>query len=404
MQTAAQHDSVRTRQNVRTIQNEQCYRQLPISLVVNLINGAILVAVLWGAIEPSQMLTWSLLLLAVTFARFLSLRAFHRNRERHYDHDTWKRFFVIGAGASGIVWGSTGILLFDPVSFPNQVFLAFVLGGMAAGAIPVLSSADHAYQYFALPSMLPICIQMFAVGDRVHLIMGLMITIFTSAMLASSLQVRRLFRDSLDLRNRLFSSLQAEQALEQMVRLDALTQIPNRRRFEEELEKEWRRAKRDRECLSVIAADIDHFKDYNDRYGHPAGDRCLIAVAQTLQNSLYRPGDVVARIGGEEFAFLLPNTTSDGALVLAESIRQRILDANLPHAASPVASRVTLSFGIASSDLAAIDSPSALVHAADNALYEAKRRGRNRIASAGDSTSTTTGATNARQDEPKTAP
>jgi diguanylate cyclase (GGDEF)-like protein len=199
-------------------------------------------------------------------------------------------------------------------------------------------------------------------------------------MLASAAQVRRLFQESMSLRHRLFSSVQAGRELEQMMRQDVLTEISNRRLFEEELEKEWRRARREKGCFSVITADIDHFKEYNDRYGHPAGDRCLIKVAQTMQGGLQRPGDVVARIGGEEFAFLLPQTTLSGARSVAELIRRRILELNLPHEGSPTAAHITLSFGVASSDHVSVSSPTDLLRASDVALYEAKRSGRNRIA------------------------
>ena len=129
-------------------------------------------------------------------------------------------------------------------------------------------------------------------------------------------------------------------------------------------------------------ADIDHCKEYNDRYGNPAGDLCLVEVAQTMYHALSRPGDVAARIGGEEFAFLLPQTDLDGAIAVAEQIRERILALNLLHEASPVAGQVTLSFGVSSSELDAVSSPAELIHTSDIALYEAKRCGRNQIVAA----------------------
>jgi diguanylate cyclase (GGDEF)-like protein len=368
-------------QSIIGAQVEQCYRQLPISLVVNLVNGLFLAGVLWEAANTPVLLIWGLFLIAVTGLRFLTLRAFRdAPRDARFSYDAWRRSFVIGACAAGVVWGAAGVLLFHPDSFPHQVFLAFVLGGMVAGAVPLLSSVDRAYPCFAIPAVLPISIQMMAAGDRIHLIMGLLIAIFGVAMLASSAQVRRLFRDSANLRHELCTSIEAGQALERMVRLDTLTEIANRRLFEEELEKEWRRAERDNDTLSVITADIDHFKEYNDCYGHLTGDRCLVKVAQAMQSALSRPGDVVARIGGEEFAFLLPGTTLIGARAVAELIRERILELNMPHEASPTATQVTLSFGIASSDPASASTSADLLNASDLALYDAKRRGRNQIA------------------------
>jgi diguanylate cyclase (GGDEF)-like protein len=361
----------------------QSFRQLPISLTVNLANGLILAAVLWGAVAAPALLTWSGLLVAVTGARFLTLRAFRNASPRsELDHAVWTKYFLAGACAAGVVWGMSGILLFHPSSFPHQVFLAFVLGGMVAGAVPLLSSVSHAYWCFAIPVVVPISIRMMLVGDRIHLVMGLMIAIFGLAMLATSAQVHRLYRDSEKLRRELFSSIEVEQELEYLVRLDSLTGIPNRRLFEEELSKEWARAKRDNEPLSLIMVDIDHFKEYNDHYGHPAGDLCLVEVAQAMHHALSRPGDVVARIGGEEFAFLLPQTGLGGAISVAEQIRERVLALNFPHEASPVASHVTLSFGVSSSELASVSSPAELIRTSDIALYEAKRCGRNQIVAA----------------------
>ncbi len=361
----------------------QSFRQLPISLIVNLAIGFILAAVLWGAVPTAVLLTWSGLLIAVTGARFLSLRAFGNASPRgESDHDFWTKYFLAGACAAGVVWGLSGILLFHPSSFPHQIILAFVLGGMVAGAVPLLSSVSHAYWCYTIPVVLPISIRMMWVGDRIHLIMGLMMVIFGLAMLATAAQVRHLFRDTEKLRRELFSSIELEHALEYLVRLDSLTGIPNRRLFEEEFSKEWARAKRDHAPFSLIMADIDHFKEYNDHYGHPAGDLCLVDVAQTMHHALSRPGDVVARIGGEEFAFLLPQTDLSGAIAVAEQIRERILALNLPHEASPVAYHVTLSFGVASSELASVTSAGELIRSSDIALYEAKRCGRNQIVAA----------------------
>ena len=235
---------------------------------------------------------------------------------------------------------------------------------------------------FAIPVVVPISLRMMWTGDRIHFVMGLMMLIFGLAMLATSAQVHRLYRDTEKLRRELYSSIEVEQALEYLVRLDSLTGIPNRRLFEEALDKEWARAKRDPAPVSLIMVDIDHFKEYNDHYGHPAGDLCLVDVAQAMHRALSRPGDVVARVGGEEFAFLLPNTDLSGAIAVAEQVRARILALDLPHDASPVARQVTLSFGVSSSELAAVTSPAELIRTSDIALYEAKHRGRNQIVAA----------------------
>jgi diguanylate cyclase (GGDEF)-like protein len=175
--------------------------------------------------------------------------------------------------------------------------------------------------------------------------------------------------------------------------VDALTGIANRRRLDEVLEREWLRSRRSREPLALVMVDVDHFKLFNDRYGHPAGDACLHRVAQALSGACLRPGDLVARYGGEEFALVLPHTP----LLGAEHVMRRILDAAealaIPHAGSPVAPHVTVSAGVAcyseAGDKSAVapanalsstiqDSIRQLIQAADSALYTAKRAGRAR--------------------------
>jgi diguanylate cyclase (GGDEF)-like protein len=167
--------------------------------------------------------------------------------------------------------------------------------------------------------------------------------------------------------------------LEAMAWLDGLTGIPNRRRFDEVLEIEWKRALRAGTMLSVIMADVDYFKNYNDRYGHDAGDVCLKRVASALAAAVTRPADLVARYGGEEFVLLAPETDVDGARTLAEQLRSKVGSLCLPHEYSDVAPCVTVSVGYASAAPYRLSSAALLLHEADAMLYYAKRLGRNRL-------------------------
>ncbi|MBA3015683.1 MAG: PleD family two-component system response regulator [Proteobacteria bacterium] len=160
---------------------------------------------------------------------------------------------------------------------------------------------------------------------------------------------------------------------------DGLTGIANRRSFDETLDSEWNRAKRLRSCLSLVMVDIDHFKLFNDHYGHIAGDECLRWVAQALKQSLRRACDFVSRYGGEEFVCILPETDLDEALKVAEHLRSAVAELAIPHAFSTVVGTVTISMGVASMmplpEKASVD----LMLAADQALYQAKNTGRNRV-------------------------
>jgi diguanylate cyclase (GGDEF)-like protein len=160
---------------------------------------------------------------------------------------------------------------------------------------------------------------------------------------------------------------EANERLQRLSMIDALTGVDNRRRFDEALDREWRRSARSGAPLSLLMIDVDRFKDFNDSKGHPAGDACLRAVATVLRECLVRAGDVVARYGGEEFAVLLPDSDGDGAARTAERLRARVADG----------APVTISLGVATMAASRERSPSQLVAEADDALYEAKRRGRN---------------------------
>jgi len=178
----------------------------------------------------------------------------------------------------------------------------------------------------------------------------------------------------------LFEQLEsANQKLKNMAYLDFLTQVPNRRRFDEQLESEWQRLAREQKPLSLIMCDIDFFKLYNDTYGHLIGDSCLQQVAQAIERAVERPADLVARFGGEEFAIVLPYTSIQGSINVAEKIQSHIADLKIAHESSISSPYVTLSLGIACMVPVTSHSPSILVSMADQALYQAKADGRNQI-------------------------
>jgi diguanylate cyclase (GGDEF)-like protein/PAS domain S-box-containing protein len=195
-------------------------------------------------------------------------------------------------------------------------------------------------------------------------------------------------RDATD-RKEAESRLQdALERMELMAATDGLTGLANRRHFDSAGVKEWQRCARDHQPLSVLLLDVDLFKLFNDRYGHPAGDGCLRAIASQLAASAQRPGDIAARYGGEEFLLLLPQTNRDGARLVAEQVRRLVQDLGMPHEGNPVDGVVTVSIGAATArpgdpedDLRDVN---ALLSSADAALYQAKKGGRNRVVEAGE--------------------
>lgn len=171
---------------------------------------------------------------------------------------------------------------------------------------------------------------------------------------------------------------QANKVLQHLVNIDGLTQIANRRRFDQVAQKEWYRHLRSQEYLSLVLIDIDFFKFYNDHYGHQKGDDCLIQVAQLIDQIPQRPGDLVARYGGEEFVVVLPHTDAQGASIVTLAIQQAIASLKIPHVKSQVSEYITLSLGISSLIPTPEISLDELIAQADQALYQAKQQGRNR--------------------------
>ncbi|HEU4562133.1 MAG TPA: diguanylate cyclase [Longimicrobium sp.] len=176
--------------------------------------------------------------------------------------------------------------------------------------------------------------------------------------------------------------LEANRRLERLSQLDGLTEIANRRVFDEALALEWRRCARAGCPLALAMVDIDCFKSFNDHYGHRRGDECLRQVARALADGVHRAGDLVARYGGEEFAVLLPGMSAEHAAAFAETLRARIEALAIPHPTSRVAPVVTISGGVAAAVPHKDAQSGALLEVADRALYRAKREGRNRVATA----------------------
>lgn len=171
----------------------------------------------------------------------------------------------------------------------------------------------------------------------------------------------------------------ANQELHHLAASDGLTQLANRRHFDHSLQQTWRQMARDQAPVSLILCDIDFFKNYNDTYGHQAGDACLQRVAQALRQTVNRPTDLVARYGGEEFAVILPNTAAEGAIRVAERIGAAIKALEIAHADSQVEKIVTLSLGVATTLPSTKVDPATLIAAADQGLYQAKDQGRDRV-------------------------
>lgn len=266
--------------------------------------------------------------------------------------------------ALGVLLGSDALhLVGQPLALP-QLDLAHCLEELERGG----SLADRELDWKGRTYLS----QVGAVRDLENHILGMTLAF-------SDITEQRLMRQALADSNAQLAEANAR--LQALASEDFLTGLPNRRRFDEALLQEKARARRESRPLSLLMVDVDHFKVFNDRYGHQAGDDCLRRIAMLLGQSLQRPGDQVCRYGGEEFAVILPDTDAHGARSVARYLCQEIYDAGLTHEGSPIG-RVTLSIGSASHDPergAHGIALTALLHTADLALYRAKQDGRNRV-------------------------
>jgi len=167
--------------------------------------------------------------------------------------------------------------------------------------------------------------------------------------------------------------------LQHLAKIDSLTGIANRRGFDHQFSKEWLRMRRSKTPLSVLLCDVDHFKKFNDVYGHLAGDECLVIISSILKNTINRGSDFVARYGGEEFIIVLPDTNHNGAKKVALKICKNVIERKQPHSASPTSAYVTISIGVVTVNNVLNFPPQQIINEADKALYKVKNTGRNGI-------------------------
>ncbi len=206
---------------------------------------------------------------------------------------------------------------------------------------------------------------------------AVLVCLFVAALLDR--QERINYLQALLLEHRAAEHGRLNEQLARMARQDQLSGLSNRRHFDEVLAEEWERARREKQELALLFLDVDHFKAYNDHYGHPAGDACLSQIGVALSSSLLRPADMAARYGGEEFVVLLPATGLQGARQVAERVLAAVDSLGIPHETSVVAPHVTVSLGLAALRPDQWPHAKTLIDTADEALYEAKRRGRHCI-------------------------
>ena len=353
------------------------FYSLILMLVLTLIAGSLLV----GQVDANGLLGWLIALLVA-----LVLRGWHliwRHRTPHPSLNWLEYEYFVGVTCTSILWGM-GLLMHMSQTGDIQRGILILLSCLilAESCVSLLSSRRCVYGAL-LPIVLSLLLEL-ASGPSQRALLGLIsVAVFVLTLM---LAMRRLSHWQLESLFHRFNNAKLAQVLRQQseeLRLasqrDGLTGLANRGCFDLCLSAAWRRCCRTQAPISLILVDVDFFKQYNDYYGHLAGDDCLRQVANGLARIPRRDDDLAARYGGEEFVLLLPFTAEAGALALANQLREWLAHQAIPHAGSAVAETVTISLGVATLYPHPGDQVASLIARADGALYRAKSAGRNRI-------------------------
>jgi diguanylate cyclase (GGDEF)-like protein len=370
------------------------------SMVSNGIGALAVIAVLWHHFPVASLLYWGSGVLVL-----LLLRSLHMSSalaERSYLSRPRRLFWrlVLGSAATGAIWACTYIFVSATIPATLQYLLLLVIVMIAAISLAVMVVVREYFLAFLFSSLFPIAWwSLLHLWDQPHnLVIGLLLLGVSALLVVASNGIHETFRSMLtlnwqqqamsrelgqitaSLRDRNRQLRDARQKLTELANVDELTGLGNRRLANRVLREELNRARRSGTSLAVILLDVDYFKTYNDSYGHPAGDAVLRRLGDLMRRAAARAGEVVARYGGEEFIVIVPNTSQPEAQRTAERLRRLVEDESIPHRASGISDRVTISLGLVTVQPADDTDPEELIDRADAALYCAKRDGRNRVA------------------------
>lgn len=354
--------------NVLTSQLAQLHRYSGIGFLASVTNALILTTFFWFQVDHLQLLVWFASVIVASSSRVVFARKYQSGDREMLSTGSQSQRMLLVTAVNGLIWGVLGWTLYPVSQEPYQMFLIFMLSITAAGALPLYIAAPGTYLLYLACVLSPLIVSLVVMGDTTRQLMAFMLVVFGGTLSVTAQTMHRGVMDSL---HKYFG-------YQTLASIDNLTQLPNRRTYDDTLSSEWNRAARTRLPVSVIMIDVDNFKKYNDVYGHQEGDRCLREVANALSRCVNRSGDLVARYGGEEFVALLYQMSARDAMSFAEKIRQAVTDLNLPHEQSNKP-YVTISLGGATCIPNSRDNPADLVKAADEELYEAKLAGRDQV-------------------------
>jgi len=347
--------------------------QSPRSIMTSPLAGLILAIAIWPVADHTRILVWTIGLAALAIPRVVILRALRTIELVGSGLKRAERWLAASILVIALWWGVGCLFLLVPGDTTEQIVVFAFLMMMAGGT----GSTYPAHPGIVAPAVVafaaPIAIQFALYGDAAHDALAVASALYVGV----SFRAFRILGHFLERSHHLAHELELEKRkVEELARIDFLTQVNNRRAFYELAEAALRHADRYQHPVSLLVVDLDHFKDVNDRYGHAAGDAALRTVARTIR-TVHRATDTSGRLGGEEFGVLLPETPLDEAVGIAERLRTGVANHTVDHDGQSIS--LTLSVGVATNRKG--DSLDELMARADAAMYEAKRGGRNRVAS-----------------------
>ena len=346
------------------------YRQTPASAIAHIIAAGLAVLALSPVVSTPSLLLWWLVLSFFALSRLIVAVRFIKNWP--IDDSvlpSWVRAQEALAICHTSVWGLS-IFTIWPNIVEYRMFMTMLLVGIISAGGIVLSFHRRSFILYCFPIAIPLILHLASQGERLDWIFAVLIVLYIAVALSAITRLELAF----------FDGLKLQLQMQALSRTDPLTGLANRREFDEQLNEVWQNAIRASQALGLILADVDYFKAYNDKYGHPEGDEALKHVALSFRGVASRGTDLCARIGGEEFAVIMPSTDLEGSIRIAEEIRQAMHVADIDHDGSPLG-KLTVSMGVTSLTPAKEFTVEAFIENTDKALYRAKNNGRDRIES-----------------------
>ncbi|MGQ8366555.1 GGDEF domain-containing protein [Glaciecola sp. 1036] len=363
------------------------YKQIPRLVVGHFIAASIFVFWLYESHNSEYLFTWLSVILLILSCRLATFILYQQKSQEMEvsKKQKWKHLWLALSLASGIFYSYGFITLIPAISSEYVLINGLFVIALSSSAVIAYGFSLSALFSFFIPVVIPNLFFVLFYGGQTGLFTASVLGLYSLTAFFIVKNVNLAFRRSITLNHQYEHEMQkrkvVEQQLHEISRRDGLTGLYNRRYFDEVLSSEIGRAYRNHTPLSILLVDVDHFREFNEHYGHIAGDNLLVEVGHILAGLANRNGDVLSRYGGEEFAILLPNIDAKGAFSFAEKLQLRVQEQRIEHMASKLSylKSVTVSIGVTTlPPLAKMDAHQ-LLDRADKALIEAKNQGRNRV-------------------------